>query len=75
MEKKKKMYNMIPYKSKVMYAEDDIQNFSPIRHNINAYPRKENRCCDESSMVLLDDEHSGNTITAGNIYTRVNRKK
>ena len=37
---KKIMCNMIPYKSKVIYAEYCILDVSPIKHSINAYPRK-----------------------------------
>ena len=47
------MYNIIPYKSKVINVESYILNFSPIIQNRNAYPRKENDCGDDSSMVLL----------------------
>ena len=60
------MYNMIPYKPKVMHVEDDIINVSPTINNINSYPRKENNYDDESSMVLLYDKHLGDTIIAGN---------
>ena len=51
----KKMYNMITYKSKVVHAEEDILNLSPIRQEINFYPSKYNNCGDDYSMVLLDD--------------------
>ena len=64
--KLKTMYNMIPYRSKVIHAEYHILNFSPIRHKINAYPSKLNKRGDFSSIVLLDDEHLGDTIIAGN---------
>ena len=71
--KSKTMYNIIPYKSKVMHAEDDnILTFSPTRHKINAYPRKENNCGDNSSMVLLDDKHLGDTTISGNTHLRGN---
>ena len=56
---------MIPYKSKLMHAEDNIINFSPIRYKINFYPRKENNCGYDSSMVLLDNNHLGDTIIDG----------
>ena len=42
LRKSKIMYNMIPHKSKVVHAEEDILNFSPIRHQIDSYPIKEN---------------------------------
>ena len=35
------MYNIIPYKSKVMHAEDEILNFSSIRQKTNAYSSNE----------------------------------
>ena len=34
------MYNMIPYKSKVIHVKDDIINFSAVKQNINYYPKK-----------------------------------
>ena len=52
--------------TKVKHVENGILNFSPIRKNRNDYPRKENNFGDDSSMVLLYDEHVGNTIVAGN---------
>ena len=58
----------ITYKSNVMHAEDNVLNLYPIRQKINAYPRKENNFGDDSSVFLLDDEHLGDTIIAGNIY-------
>ena len=51
-----------------MHAEDDILYCSPIRHNTNDYPSKENNGGDESSMVLIYEEHLGNTIISGNPY-------
>ena len=48
------MYNMVPYKLKVIHAEDDILNFSPIILNRNANPKFKN-FSDESSMVPIDD--------------------
>ena len=47
------MFNMVPYKPKVMNVEYDILNLSPIIQNINAYPKEDNNCSDELSMVLL----------------------
>ena len=35
------MYNIIPYKSKVIHVKEYILNFSSIRQKINSYPRKE----------------------------------
>ena len=60
------MYNMIPYKSKVMHVEDDIIILSPIINNRNAYPRKENNCGDDYCMILIDDENLGRNIIDGN---------
>ena len=48
-------------------VEGDIINFFPIRHNRNAYPRKEKNCGDDSIMVIIDDKNLGNTIITGNI--------
>ena len=39
-QKSKTMYNMIPYKSKVVHSEDNILNLSPIIQKINSYPSK-----------------------------------
>ena len=33
------MYNMVPYKLKVIHVEDDILNFSPIILNRNFNPK------------------------------------
>ena len=55
-----------------MHAEDSILNFSPMRHKINTYPRKENNFGYGSSMVLLDKEQLVDTIIAGNTYLRGN---
>ena len=63
---------MITYKSKVVHAEEDILNLSPIRQKINFYPSKYNNCGDDYSMVLLDDEHLGDTIISGNTDLRGN---
>ena len=46
---------MIPYKSKVVHAEEDIIHLYPIRQKINSYTRKENNCGDDYIMVLLDN--------------------
>ena len=37
--------------------------FTLIKKNINFYPRGKNNCGDESIMVLLYDEHLGETVT------------
>ena len=50
-----------------MHAEDDILDLSPIGQNRNSYHRKE-KCDDESSIVLLDDDYLGDTIITGNPY-------
>ena len=66
------MYNVIPYKSKLMHVEYGILKVSFIKRNRNADPRKENRCGDDSSMVLLYVEHLGDTIISGNTDLRGN---
>ena len=60
------MYNVVPYKSKLIHVEDDIINLSPIKQNINNYLRKKNNCGEESSMALLDDNQLCDTIIVGN---------
>ena len=60
------MYNMIPYKSKVIHFENGILNISTIRKRRNDYPRKEYNSGDESIMVLLYDDNLGNNIISGN---------
>ena len=60
------MYNMIPYKSKVIHVDDGILKVSSIIKNINVYPRKETNCGNESIVVLLYDKDFGDTIIAGN---------
>ena len=56
------MYDMVPYKLMVIHVEDDIINFSLIRQNSNSYPKEEKNCGDDSSVILLYDEHLCNTI-------------
>ena len=70
--KSKTVYNVIPYKSKVVYAEEDILNFTPIRQKINSYPSKENKFGDDYSMVLIYDKNFGDTIIFGDTYLRGN---
>ena len=60
------MYNMIPYKSKVMHIEDNIMFFSPTIYNINDYPQEEINFGDYSSMVFQDDGHLCDTIISDN---------
>ena len=50
----------------MVHVEDGILNVSPIIKNRNVYPRKENNCGDDYSMVLLYANHLGDTIIAGN---------
>ena len=50
-----------------MHVENDIINVSPIRKNRNFYPRKENNCVNDSIMIILYDDHLGDTIISGNI--------
>ena len=66
------MYNVIPYKSKLMHVEYGILKVSFIKRNRNADPRKENRCGDDSSMVLLYSKNLGDTIIFGNTYINGN---
>ena len=47
-------------------------NSPPTRLKINAYPRKENNCGNDYSIVILDDEHLGDTIFSGNKDLRSN---
>ena len=47
--------------------EDDILNVFPIWKNRNYYPRKEDNCGDEPIIVLIYDDHLGDTIIYGNI--------
>ena len=56
----------------MIHAEDDIINVSSIRKNRIAYPRKENNCDDDSSMVILYEEHLGDTIISGNTDLIIN---
>ena len=56
-----------------MHVEGAIIHFDHIRQNRNAYPMKEKNCSDDSSIVLLDEYHLGNTIVAGNTYLGGNR--
>ena len=64
------MYNMVPYKLKVMHVEYDTLICFPIIKNRNSYPKEENNCVDESVMVLLYDEHLCENIIAWNTYIR-----
>ena len=57
---------MIPYKSKAMHVEDDIINSSHIKNNRNQYHSKLNNCGNDFSMLLIHNEHLGDTIIAGN---------
>ena len=65
------MYNMIPYKSKVGHAGKDIINFFSIRQK-KSYIRKEKNYGDDSSMIILDDEHLDDTIIDENTDLRGN---
>ena len=66
------MYNMVPYISKLIHSGYGILNLSPIVHNINAYPRKDNSFGEDSSMILLYNGQSGDTIIAKNTYLSIN---
>ena len=69
------MYNRVTYKPKAINVEYDILNFYPIRQNINYCTRQEKKFIDDSSMVLLYNEHlcdiliSVNTYLSGNNIT------
>ena len=67
-----KMYNIIPYKLKVMHAEENMLNLSPIRQKINAYPSKEKNCGDDSGMVIIDEEHLVDAIISWKIDLKGN---
>ena len=60
------MCNMVPYKLKVMYVEDDILNFSPIIQNKNGYHSEEKNCGDDSIKVLPYDNQWCDNIISGN---------
>ena len=66
------MYNIIPYKLKSTNVEDDIINLSPVRQKIDSYHREENICGDDYIMVLIDNEHLGETTISGNTDLRGN---
>ena len=53
---------MVLYKFKFIRVKDDVQNFSPIKQNINAYPGEEKNCGYDSSTVFLYDEHLRETV-------------
>ena len=57
---------MEPFKVKVMHVEDDITTLSPIRHNRNYYHRSDNNGDNESSTVILDGGHLGDTFIPKN---------
>ena len=50
-----------------MHVENDIINVSPIIKNRNFYPGKENNCGNDYIMIILYDDHLGDTIISGNI--------
>ena len=55
---------MLAYKLKAMHVEDDTLNVSPISQNRNAYPQEDNRCDDDSSLVIIGDRNfCDNVIT------------
>ena len=64
---------MATNKPKVTKNAYDTLNFSLIRHSRNLHPREENNCGDESSIVILDNEHLCDTIIASNAYIRSNK--
>ena len=49
-----------------MHVEDVILKVYFITKNINVNPREENKCSDHNIMVLLYDDHLGDTIISGN---------
>ena len=57
---------MVTYRLKVMHVEYDTLNLYPIILNINIYPMEDNNYGEEFSMILLDNEDSGNTIISEN---------
>ena len=50
------MCNVVPYKLKEVYIEDDILNYSLIRNNIHAYPS-------EDKTVVMTTDISKNSIS------------
>ena len=67
------VYTMVAYKLKVINSEDDTLNFSPMRQNINDYPREDNNCGDESIIVLQYDGHLCDTIIVDNTDIMINK--
>ena len=61
------VYIMLSFKLKVMRYEYDAINFSLMRHNINAYPREENNCGDDSIMFLTYYRHVCDTFITDKI--------
>ena len=56
---------MIPYKSKVVHDEEYIL-ISTLSDRKKSYPGKENNRGDDYIMILLYDEHLGDTIVSMN---------
>ena len=60
------VYNMISYKLKVRQIEHDSLNVYPTRQNGNAYPDEYNKCGYDSSTIIIDDGHLGDTLIPEN---------
>ena len=61
------VWNVLAYKSIMMQVEDDALNFYPKRQSINYYPEEGNNWGGDSSIVLLDDGHLGDTVIPDSI--------
>ena len=66
------MYNVVPYKPKVMHIDNDLLNLPPIRNKRNFYPRKEKNCGDDFSTIIIDDDNLCDTIISRNTDLRRN---
>ena len=67
------MYNIVPYKLKVVNVEDGILNTPPpITQNRTSYPRWGGGYGDDSNMVPIYEENISDTIIAGNKYLSCN---
>ena len=64
---------MVAYKLKVMNDEEDKLHFSPIRQNINDYPREENNCGDDSDIFIPYFRHVCDTVIADSIDLSSNK--
>ena len=66
------VYNTRAYKSKVIHVENYILNLSPIRNNVNDYPRVDNKVSDDCNNVLLYYRFWCSTGIPKNVFVRSN---